>query len=63
MYYRLSLNERARESGLCARIIHDAGHTQVIPGSATVLGVGPGNINYIKIFILKKYFNYYFLFI
>ena len=41
---RLSLEERAREFGLCARIIQDAGHTQVVPGSATVLGIGPGNI-------------------
>ena len=43
--FRSSLAERAKESGLCARIIQDAGHTQVIPGSATVLGVGPGNRN------------------
>lgn len=48
MYYRLSLEKRAIESGLCARIIQDAGHTQVAPGSATVLGIGPGN-NSIKV--------------
>ncbi|RIA81203.1 PTH2-domain-containing protein [Glomus cerebriforme] len=40
----LSLKEKARESGLCARIIQDAGHTQVVPGSATVLGIGPGPV-------------------
>ena len=28
--------------GLCARIIHDAGRTQVASGSATVLGIEPG---------------------
>ncbi|GET00235.1 PTH2-domain-containing protein [Rhizophagus clarus] len=40
----LSIEKRAKESGLCARIIHDAGHTQVVPGSATVLGIGPGPV-------------------
>ncbi|CAB4387340.1 unnamed protein product [Rhizophagus irregularis] len=40
----LSLEKRAIESGLCARIIQDAGHTQVAPGSATVLGIGPGPV-------------------
>ena len=27
--------------GICAKIIHDAGRTQIAAGSATVLGVGP----------------------
>ena len=36
------LKKQAEEIGLCAVIIHDAGHTQVKSGSATVLGVGPG---------------------
>lgn len=32
----------AREVGLIAVVIHDAGHTQVKSGSATVVGIGPG---------------------
>ncbi|CAF9922113.1 hypothetical protein IMSHALPRED_005342 [Imshaugia aleurites] len=36
------LRRKAVELGLCARIVRDAGRTQVASGSATVLGVGPG---------------------
>ncbi|KAM0794720.1 peptidyl-tRNA hydrolase PTH2-domain-containing protein [Usnea florida] len=36
------LEAQATSLGLCARVIHDAGRTQVASGSATVLGVGPG---------------------
>jgi peptidyl-tRNA hydrolase len=35
------LQAQAMSLGLCARIIHDAGRTQIASGSATVLGVGP----------------------
>ena len=35
------LAARARSAGLVAVIVHDAGHTQVAAGSATVLAVGP----------------------
>ena len=28
--------------GLCARVIRDAGRTQIASGTTTVLGVGPG---------------------
>jgi len=38
----LTLQAQALSLGLCARIIHDAGRTQIASGSATVLGVGPG---------------------
>jgi len=38
----LVLQAQAMSLGLCARIIHDAGRTQIASGSATVLGVGPG---------------------
>ncbi|MCJ1476491.1 Gluconate transport-inducing protein [Lambiella insularis] len=38
----LTLQAQALSLGLCARVIHDAGRTQVASGSATVLGVGPG---------------------
>ena len=36
------LSDRASEFGLLTRIIHDAGRTQIAPGSATVCAVGPG---------------------
>jgi PTH2 family peptidyl-tRNA hydrolase len=38
----LLLQARAMSVGLCAKVIHDAGRTQIASGSATVLGVGPG---------------------
>jgi peptidyl-tRNA hydrolase len=38
----LTLQAQALSLGLCARIIRDAGRTQIASGSATVLGVGPG---------------------
>lgn len=36
------LHARAVGLGLCARVVRDAGRTQVAGGTATVLGVGPG---------------------
>ena len=36
------LQAQAMSLGLCAKIIHDAGRTQIASGSATVLGIGPG---------------------
>ncbi|KAF1809172.1 putative mitochondrial peptidyl-tRNA hydrolase Pth2 [Eremomyces bilateralis CBS 781.70] len=38
----LELQARAMSLGLCARVIHDAGRTQIAANSATVLGIGPG---------------------
>ena len=38
----LTLQAQALSLGLCAKVIHDAGRTQIASGSATVLGVGPG---------------------
>lgn len=38
----LELQAKALSLGLCGRVIHDAGRTQIAAGSATVLGVGPG---------------------
>lgn len=35
------LQAQAMSLGICARIIHDAGRTQIASGSATVLGLGP----------------------
>lgn len=35
------LHAQAMSLGLCARVIHDAGRTQIAAGSATVLGIGP----------------------
>lgn len=36
----LMLQAQAVSLGLCAKVIHDAGRTQIASGSATVLGVG-----------------------
>ena len=38
----LELRRRARNAGLTAEFIQDAGRTQIEAGSMTVLGVGPG---------------------
>ena len=35
------MQAQAMSLGVCARIVHDAGRTQIAAGSATVLGVGP----------------------
>jgi len=40
----LGLYERARERGIVAAYIRDAGHTQVAPGSVTVLAIGPEEV-------------------
>ncbi|MCJ1230356.1 hypothetical protein MMC12_007029 [Toensbergia leucococca] len=37
-----TLQAQAVSLGLCARVIHDAGRTQIASGSATVCGIGPG---------------------
>ncbi|KXT06476.1 hypothetical protein AC578_6038 [Pseudocercospora eumusae] len=37
----LTLQAQAVSLGLCAKVIHDAGRTQIPSGSATVLGIGP----------------------
>ncbi len=33
---------RAKKSGLVCRMVTDAGHTEIPPGTVTVVGVGPG---------------------
>lgn len=38
----LELRKNARNAGLTAEVIQDAGRTQIEAGSMTVLGVGPG---------------------
>jgi len=38
----LILQAQAMSLDLCAKVIHDAGRTQIASGSTTVLGVGPG---------------------
>ncbi|WFD46330.1 aminoacyl-tRNA hydrolase [Malassezia furfur] len=40
-----SLAEAAKSLGVAARIIQDAGRTQVEPGSRTVIGLGPAPIS------------------
>ncbi len=37
----LMLQAQAVSLGLCAKVIHDSGRTQIASGSATVLGIGP----------------------
>lgn len=37
------LQAQAMSLGVVAKIVHDAGRTQIAAGSATVLGIGPGN--------------------
>lgn len=36
------LQAQAMSLGVVAKIVHDAGRTQIAAGSATVLGIGPG---------------------
>lgn len=38
----LVLQAQAMSLGLCARVVRDAGRTQIAAGSVTALGVGPG---------------------
>ena len=45
--FRLELRNLAREMGLTASLVRDAGRTQIAAGSITVLGVGPGISLYI----------------
>lgn len=37
----MELRRNARNAGITAEVIHDAGRTQIESGSLTVLGVGP----------------------
>lgn len=43
----MDLSALAREAGLTVSVIQDAGHTQVAPGSRTVVGIGPGPVDLI----------------
>eukprot|EP00455_Lapot_gusevi_P031116 TRINITY_DN3361_c0_g1_i1.p1 TRINITY_DN3361_c0_g1~~TRINITY_DN3361_c0_g1_i1.p1 ORF type:complete len:114 (+),score=15.86 TRINITY_DN3361_c0_g1_i1:163-504(+) len=41
----LELKQSAEKIGLPTYIVRDAGHTQVAPGSKTVLAIGPGPVS------------------
>ncbi|XP_061106470.1 peptidyl-tRNA hydrolase 2, mitochondrial isoform X2 [Conger conger] len=41
----IELLAHAKELGLPISLIHDAGRTQIAPGSRTVLGIGPGPVH------------------
>ena len=44
----LVLMAKAQSLGVMARVIHDAGRTQIAAGSATVLGIGPGGLHLLR---------------
>lgn len=37
----LDIRDKAKEHRILTNVVHDAGHTQVAPGTSTVLAVGP----------------------
>ncbi|XP_003747138.1 peptidyl-tRNA hydrolase 2, mitochondrial [Galendromus occidentalis] len=43
-----SVGSKARDLGLIVAVVRDAGRTQVVPGTRTVLGIGPGPIELIN---------------
>ena len=46
-YPRLDLQRKARDVGLIAQSIVDAGRTQLVPGTRTCLAIGPGPLDLI----------------
>ncbi|KXN83558.1 putative peptidyl-tRNA hydrolase 2 [Leucoagaricus sp. SymC.cos] len=44
----IELEAIAKSLNLCARSIHDAGHTQVEAGTRTVLGIGPAPVQLVN---------------
>jgi PTH2 family peptidyl-tRNA hydrolase len=44
----MELVEKSRKLGLITYIVHDAGRTQVEPGSKTVLAIGPDHVEKIN---------------
>jgi len=42
------LQQRARDLNIVTAIVRDAGHTQVAPGTMTVLGIGPAPVDEIN---------------
>lgn len=43
----IQLEQKARQSNVIAEIVRDAGRTQLEPGTATVIGIGPDNLEMI----------------
>jgi len=44
----MELQAIAKSLNLCARVVHDAGRTQIAAGSSTVLGIGPGPVSLVN---------------
>jgi len=43
--YMYEIQRRAKEAGLTTYLVADAGHTQLVPGTVTVLGIGPDDVD------------------
>ena len=47
--YMYEIQRRAKKAGLTTYLVADAGHTQLVPGTITVLGIGPDDASKIDL--------------
>ena len=47
--YMYDIQQRAKKAGLTTYLVADAGHTQLVPGTITVLGIGPDDADKIDL--------------